>query len=259
MTSAVMNTQSRLNMKGDTGMKAVRSRKRAITLAMVCATVVCCVAFRGFAYAEDALPPSWRGLPNTTFQEWTFDVPGDYFMGVPDAYNNQYGSPAASSDNGWAVVGGKLLLDPGICMYLAIPNRPSSGIGDYTLVSFQMTYLQHDSAIGYERIGRPTVYALYEEPSQGKPIDDLPGVLVDEHDVLLNTDGGFSWRLWQSVWQVQPSQTLTFRICRPLAGVDYSSSRLDDLIVDTQYVPEPSAFAALVCGLVGIGVVRRRR
>lgn len=239
-------------------MKMVRSSKCAINLAMLCVTLVCCAVFAGFAYAEDALPPSWRGLSNTTFQDWAFNVPDNCFLGVPDVYSNQYGNPIASSNNGWTVIDGKVLLDSSSHIFLTIPNHPSSSLNDYTLVSLQITYLQREysvyngSEVYHLGEGKPAVYALYEEPSQGKPIDDLPGVLVDEHDVLLNTDGDSSWRLWQSVWRVEPSQALTFRICRPFVNADCSFVRLDDVVVDTQYVPEPSSILALLCGVCGM-------
>ena len=131
-------------------MKTVRFRRQAIGLATLCVAVVCCIVFTGFAYAADTLPPSWRGLPNTTFQEWNFNsVPGmpeTYSLGVPNAYINQYGDPSAASIGGGYFYD-ILLLDAGIPMFLTIPNQPSSSINDYTLVSFQMTYHQIDSVL----------------------------------------------------------------------------------------------------------------
>lgn len=233
----------------------VNVKNQVISFVLLCTAAVCCVGFPGSVYADDLLPPSWRGMSNTTFQEWNFfsiqGMPWEYFSGIPDAFTNRYGTPGASS-TGVLDGDGNILLDPGSYIILTIPNQSDTSPDDYAIVSFQITYFH------YADEGKPAVYSLYEEPSD-KPLDDLPGTLVDEHDVLLSSDGDRSWRLWQSVWQVKPSQTLTFRICEPFVNPECDCVRIDDIIVDTQCVPEPSSLFTLFGGLAGIGGIAWQR
>lgn len=232
--------------------------------------LLCAVVLTSFvlttkpASAEDAFPPSWRGLSGTTFQEWTFNNGNDLgFAGTADSAHNPFGIPTASIEPAPVFPNPDsnrrcVLLDYGQYMFPTIPNRSGSQPGDYTLVSVQLTYAHYDAEAYYESLGKPGLYTEYPSTMHGAPADDPLGILVDERDVLLGTEGAFTWRVWQSTWRVQPSDSMAFRIGRPFADAPYSVL-LDDVIIDTRSVPEPSALLGLLTGVGYLSVILRRR
>ena len=89
MTSDATNTMSS-HTQGKRGMDMRRGKGH---LGWVFACVVAAMLSRFSAVrADDLLPPSWRGDPGTTFQQWRFDSSECI---EPEAAVNPYGNPSA--------------------------------------------------------------------------------------------------------------------------------------------------------------------
>ncbi len=220
-------------------------------------------------HANDLLPPSWRGEPGTTYQQWRFD---SHSFVSPEVAVNPYGNPWADTTGGYAVPDntgrqGVLILNFAH-MLASVPIAPAGSAGGYAYVQFQITYLDFKSQVpNWESDnGRPGIYAKYSSPMDPYDFTSTPpGDLIDEQDVVLEsglalTGETYNWRLWRSLWRVQPvTPTMTFAIGRQLTPGGSNEVNLDDVVIDTKLVPEPSSFVALASLMTGFAAVIRRR
>lgn len=188
--------------------------------------------------------PDWRGLDGTTYQEWRFDDADN--PAAPEVIDNDYGSASASITVGfmgsgwwndelglgtqtgiWDIGGddGSIVLD--------IDNRPLAL--DYKEIYLQVTYSQ----------------GLYASPT----IDIAGAQFISSQTEFIEADGfGGGWYIDQSVWRITPNPSYEQIV---LTGDSFSGSLIDQIVVDTYCVPEPTSIVLLMLG--GFAVFRKRR
>jgi hypothetical protein len=194
------------------------------------------------AWADDLTPPPWRFNPGTTVQHWDFSSGATGFS--PDALplNNPYGSPIMTPTTGafwvpsiagrndlWAIAGGSLNFD--------IPN---TGVQTHQKeLWLQVTYLANSAV-------PPPSYAI---ASSSGPFTMIGGPF--------NTNLANGWVHQLTQWAVPvcpPSERVA--IFPGLAGAQVF---IDQVVIDTQCIPVPSAGTASLLGLGGLTMLRRRR
>lgn len=189
-------------------------------------------------------PPVWRGEPATTLQRWDFT--GNSATPSPDVLVNPYGTPSLSVDYNfpfgtgwyntqagygskqgfWDIANGSMSLNiPSVAVpafYLQIQLQVTYWLD----VSQAPTFLLAPSAV---QIG-PTITTLVEDPA-----------------------GLGAWYSDLIVWEVTPgpsSQAIT------LLGNASFGSVIEQVIIDTRPVPEPTTFALFGIS-AGIALFRR--
>jgi hypothetical protein len=193
------------------------------------------------AGAHDLLPPSWRGQEGSTYQEWDFLTSAD--PAAPDVIDNPYGTAVADIaydiyGEGWLYYFEELGDQVGYwdigtgSITVDIDNRPEPL--PYKEVWVQVTYYQH-------------IHDAPEITVPGGEFQYGDTVLVDSAPNL------GAWYLDLSVWRIEPNPVAEQVIFDGVAG---SGAIIDQIVIDTICVPEPSAAALLMLGLVA---VRRRR
>lgn len=205
-----------------------------------------CFAVGGAALAHDLYPPEWRDSDGATFQHWTFST--DANPAAPEVVRNAYGDPTAvitvgDMGIGWVDVdifgygsmSGVWDLGSGGTIDLYVPNRPTPG--PYKDIWVQITYLLDPfdapevNVIGAELIGEP----------ESQIVEELPGF--------------GQWICAVSKWRIYPNPDN--EIVQITAG--NFGSVIDQIVVDTKCVPEPSCMVSLLAGGVGLVIGRRRR
>lgn len=205
-----------------------------------------CVLLGSMAMADDLIPPNWRGSEGSTFQQWLFN--SNSTTSLPDAVVNMYGTPVATiapgdfaqgwiSDDALTYGARTGMWDLGEgTMSLDIPNRPVAL--PYKDIWVQVTYFVDLSAAptisveGGTRMGGQTL-----------TLESVP-------------DQGGTWFLDQSMWRITPNpnrETIT------ITGDASMGSVIDQVVVDTQCVPEPASMMSLLAGGLGLLISRRRR
>ncbi|MBS0190220.1 MAG: hypothetical protein U0573_04845 [Phycisphaerales bacterium] len=193
------------------------------------------------AFADDLNPPPWRGLPDSTFQHWTFGPNSP--SGAPDGgVNNPNGTPLMfPSDGGtfysptvgnrggvWGITGGDLRFH--------VPNDNDMD-SETKLIWIQVTW-QGQSLPGVSGVSST---------------DHSMSPVGDPHTVLL-ADG---WN--HTTWE------FSLKECPEWEDIFISNSiptgttlLIDQVVIDTIcIVPAPGAGALALAGLVAVG--RRRR
>jgi hypothetical protein len=196
--------------------------------------------FAAVASAEDIYPPEWRGDPRTTFQRWEFSTPDP--NPLPQVSSNPYGMPQTevipSADPGWFNVmqGRQGVWELSGVIMSVIPNVPDPGVGKDVWV--QLTWSQ---------FGDQPARVQVVDPS---PIEQWPrfdGVLQQE----VNLGNGWLHSTWSVHLPFNPPEEMVY-----VHGDVY----VDEMVVDTRCVPEPSTLAlAGLGGLMALAVVARRR
>ncbi len=208
------------------------------------------------ARADDVDPPSWRGGPLSTFAQWEFEIvtddnppqivdnpfapfgdgpaPPNVFEAVddddPETYLSDFppgmfGEPGSDGN----IYGGRL------------PNFIDEEPLKY--IRFQVTWLS-ENPTGPD--DRPIVTVEGFEAGVS-----IPGVLVDQYDASI-----FSGGLWGAVtvydFELRPNPDFEdFQIATTRPDI-----YLDQVVVDTISLPEPSSF--LLLGLSSVALLRRR-
>ena len=199
------------------------------------------------ALAYDMFPPDWRGDEGTTYQEWRFDDNDN--PALPENVDNEYGNgfdppaiatitvgeygegwwddPGLGSLTGmWDIGGtdGRIVLD--------IDNRPLQL--EYKEIHVQITY--------YQSIGSAATVTV---PT---------AQLVSSTTELVEEDiGSWAWYLHQSIWRIEPNPGYEQII---LTGHP-DGSLIDQIVVDTRCIPEPTSMALLALG--GCVILRKRK
>jgi len=191
-------------------------------------------------FADDLNPPPWRGQPGTTFALWQFLTPDPNPQ--PDMLYNPYGIPwthvvPGIGQNWWSFWGGRQGVWPfSGSITVGIPNRPG---GEYKDIWVQITWAQQ---------------AINESPIVR--VGNVFG--SDVHKVPLGpTNEPYGDGIW---WH----STYTLRLYPnpPYEEVVIDGAiMVDQLVIDTICIPEPSSLLALSGGVVGLVgfVIRRRR
>lgn len=201
----------------------------------VWAVVAALVWAVGPVFADDLVVPLWRGSERSTFGQWEFDT--SIPTPTPELGSfNPFGSPAMlvtpGEDMGWLntlagrqgvwQLSGEILVD--------IPNNPHPLM--WKDIQIQLTWLPQQSG------ARPAV-----------EVTPLPGGEVFA--------GGFTETVLPGGWL---HTVFTYLV---IPNPDSERIRIsgeinvDELVIDTQCVPEPASLGLM--GLWGIGWLIRRR
>jgi len=193
----------------------------------------------------DVLPPDWRGDPNTTLQAWSFDESDN--PASLDWLGNPYGTPVATitttenpavgplktywlsdhegRDGVWRIFGGDY-------MELYIPNTDLEN--PFKEIWLQMTW----SSVAID-------HAPLFQTSPGYFAIEL----IQSTEI---TDSTYYRSVYKLVLEPNPAEELIWILPRDC------EMYIDEIIVDTKCVPEPSSLALIGAGgLVGLFIRRR--
>ena len=204
--------------------------------------IVCVVAIlvsSATAFAEDLLPPVWRGLDGTTLQIWEFDTPDWELVPPNNVDGNPYGDPLLQVDTplDW------------------IPDDQGR-IGVWPLFGELNVYLPNDPAPNDEKLMR---IQLTWKPGDNNPspfVPSMPAIaVVPFSDITMTVaesiqlENGWETMVLDIVMHPNP----------PEEWVTVEGDILvDELVIDTYcWVPEPMTMALLAFG--GLVLYRRRR
>ena len=198
-------------------------------------------AFAASALADDLNPPPWRGQPGTTFAEWDFQT--DQSPIAPVQWYNPFGMPlaypAAGVGQSWQnEFGGRQGVWP-LSGTIEIPIQNYPPPNPYKDIRVQVTWAKQtmDSQLYVSElltgVGGQLLQQLVLGPT-GVPIGD---------------------GLWyHSTYNIRLYPNPANEVVKISGTV-----MVDQLVIDTICVPEPSSLAAL-SGLLGIaGLAWRRR
>lgn len=199
-----------------------------------------CLFMAGSAFADDINPPPWpRGSEGTTYAMWEFLTPDT----IPDEEMNEYGQSELIPYPGWEQEweqewGGRIGVWPlSGAIDIHIPNRPEPL--PFKDIWIQVTWAeQFPGAV-------PTVS---EQWVNNPPLEaDLVGEIVLEPTGYLGP--------WiHSTYHIHLEPNPDFELIRIEGGI-----MVDQIVIDTICIPEPSTLALIGGGLIGlIGIVRKR-
>ncbi|MBN1919099.1 MAG: PEP-CTERM sorting domain-containing protein [Verrucomicrobia bacterium] len=231
----------------------MRYTLRALQLA--CVLVVCLFAVS--AFADDLIPPPWRGELGSTVQEWDFFGPGVYnptkasYDYSPDGNNvpffNPYGDPIAHVWPGVDQVyqpewGDRIGVWPlsGV-IDIEVPNNPVPN--PVKEIWIQLTWAQQTPQSAVNPIVTVDPTYLVTGP---QVMDDI---------ILGPTNEGTGDGLWHhTTWLFLVEPNPDFEVIRISGTV-----MVDQIVVDTicRPIPEPATLAIL--GLGGLAVLLRKR
>ena len=189
------------------------------------------------AFAEDLLPPVWRGLGGTTLQIWEFNTP-DQDLVPPDVDENLYGDPLLQVDTS---------LD-------WIPDDQGH-IGVWPLCGELNVYLPNNLVPNDEKLMR---IQLTWKPGDNNPspfVPSMPAIAVVPFSDITMT-------VVESIPLGNNWETMVLDVVmRPNPPEEWVTVKgdilVDELVIDTYCVPEPMTMALLALG--GLVLYRRRR
>ncbi|MCC7147446.1 MAG: PEP-CTERM sorting domain-containing protein [Phycisphaeraceae bacterium] len=189
------------------------------------------------ALADDLNPPEWRGQDRTTMQEWQFLT--DNPQPLADLVVNPYGVPSAqvwpgTGQSWWQEWGGREGVWPlSGAIELYIPNASPN---EYKDIWIQLTWAKQAfmSAPVLSTIPGGTIEVI-QQIDIGPTGEALPA--------------GPNW--WHTTYNVRIYPNPTFETIR----ID-GTIMVDQIVVDTICVPEPTALGLLTIG--GLALLRRR-
>jgi hypothetical protein len=205
---------------------------KALRLLLV--TAVFLVVWVGPLFADDLNPPPWqRYRPRTTFQQWEFPTP--VANPVPDLLFNPYGTPATSITpgpgmgwlGGWEGRLGVWQLSGEILT--TINNAPG---GEHKDIWIQLTWI-------------PQI------PGQSPNIKEMMTGVSGSTVTTTPLANGWMHTTYKIAMHPNPLSE-QIRI--------WGEINVDELVIDSQCVPEPSSMLTLSGGLLGLlGLACRRR
>lgn len=199
--------------------------------------------FTSSAFADDLVPPHWRGASRSTFQEWEFLTANTYAFPVLSV--NPYGTPfALIADHAWIAAD-------------TAPNPDRLGI--VSLSGLMVFYVPNTpdpippKDVWVQVTWRPTLppYSPVPSPEPQLALTDSSGTTFSLAPVstLPLTDG---WSL--SVFEGHIAFNPPYEVVGITGDID-----VDQVVIDT-ICPEPQTYALLAgLGLLGFGVWRRVR
>ncbi len=204
---------------------------KKFSLLVAALLLACAVA----AMADDLYPPPWRGEPGSSWAEWKFLTNNQ--NPLPDNGFFPYGTPETSVYPGvgqvwWEECNGREGVWPlSGEIWINFPNRPFEG--GYKEIYIQLTWEPQAPN------NRPFVSTTQPQ--------EVNATLVSETSL-----GG----LWMhSIYTIYLEPNPQWEQILITGGID-----VDQLVIDTRCVPEPSSILALASGVAGLfGFALRRR
>ena len=192
------------------------------------------------ALADDLYDPGWRDEPTATYQHWSFDTEwADYDYIVPDIYDNPYGEPYinATSYEAW---------------YDMYEGRQGVAYVDY-YDYFEMMIPNHD-------LEWPDKFIYLQVTWHNNGLEPVPDVYIPfgDDNFVANVDsldlgGGWMWDLWYiHIWPNPEMEEIDF-YGGPSGGPGLF---IDQIVIDTICIPEPTTLALL--GFGALALIRRR-
>ncbi|MGA2799527.1 MAG: PEP-CTERM sorting domain-containing protein [Thermoguttaceae bacterium] len=232
--------------------------------------------FAQSAVADDISPPSWRGQPGTTREQWEFTTDNARNGVAPDNYFNPFGVPSltmhpdvwppAPDPYGFdwtnSFLGRQGVYSLSGSFDITIPNAPIPN--DTKKIWLQMTwYEQFPINIG-DYMGNkgdsnpdygPT--GIYISSSTPPPLSTTATLISDTlvqppvHDPWSCEDNNWHQSVIELTMSLNPSVE-TIHVRAPIY--------VDEVVVDTICIPEPSALILLCMGTLSLlAYVRRMR
>jgi hypothetical protein len=205
----------------------------------------------GPAFGQDLDPPSWRGGPLTTYEQWDFS--GGPSGGAPDVtpFYNPYGTPtwSTSGDATWSAVGPVTSTSYAARTNVWLLQNGGSGIADGINDARDFA-----STIGCKVVDFGITY-YGDAPIVS--IDPIPGdgdftTTLDDIDTIPQPDGWTFARYDFTLYAQDSPSAEACEIASSASGATY----LDGIVIDTQVVPEPTSLAVLA--LAGAMAAARR-
>jgi hypothetical protein len=201
--------------------------RRTCSLLVLPVLVMMLVAATRVATADDLFPPTWRGLPGSTWAVWDYLTPNP--NPLPDMGFNPYGTPQTQIYPGvgqvwWQQLDGRFGVWPlSGEIWVDIPNRPEPQ--PWKEIQIQLTW--EPQAPGN------TPFVLTTVPEQ------VNGMLVQQ----IPLDG-----LWMhSIYTIHLEPNPLWERILITGGIN-----VDQLVIDTICVPEPGALSLLLVGLLAL-------
>lgn len=215
---------------------------KRLVFALLCFTVSLIAAM---ASAHDLFPPQWRGLPGTTYQEWTFDDADD--PASPEVIDNPYGSAIADITVGSFGTGWWEQL-PGV--------GDQTGYWDLGEGNIIIDIDNTDVPNPFKEIW---IQVTYYKDINAAPIVDVPGgvFLSSQLEVPVeHVPTGGDWVLDQYIFRIYPNPRHEQIVI--LADPMWMSV-IDQIVVDTFCVPEPATIGLLIFGGLAFAVRRFKK
>ncbi len=194
------------------------------------------------AWADDLTPPPWsRYQPGTTFEEWEFST-SDPVTSPEPGYFNPYGEPSAHAYPGtgqnWVDEwGGRQGIWPlSGTIEATIPNDPEPN--PYKDIWVQLTWAKQVES------STPVVWDM---------TSGVYGTLVEQEELGPTGEAAPNDYWYHSVYEIHIVPNPSSEIVK----ID-GTLLVNELVVNTICVPEPSTLVLLVVGAVGLLVCSRR-
>lgn len=199
------------------------------------------------AVADDIAPPAWRGQPGSSFQAWDFLT--DSTTPAPEAADNNYGSPTALVTVGAFASGYIDTYPPGV-------TDARDGLWDLGSLGTIDLVIPNSSRTGPNTWKDIVIQVTYYEDIQVAPVVTVPGGSLVDSDTLVaqNIPGWGTFYTDVYYWHLEPNP-LEEQIL--ITSDEMWGSMIDQVVVDTICMPEPTTMALLAIG--GIALLRRRR
>lgn len=220
---------------------------------------VICVGVGPRTWADDFNPPLWYGdgNPTNTRQVWEFSTePDDDNRFAPSESDNDFGTPYAEvggpsgtwSENVSDLPGDRSGIvqgsGPGDFVEFWIPNDPNPSL--YKEVVALVTLLTNNE----EFVPQTNVTVTASFGGDGT-IEEVSDVIASQDD---------DWIHYENLWIIDPQpESETYRLELGDEWTGETAVWIDQAVIYTRCVPEPSSWILLSLGMMMVGFVAYRR
>ena len=213
------------------------------------------------AGADDINAPSWRGLPGTSWAQWEFETEWTTFPAhpAPDDGHFPFGDPTIDVTPGAGAGWFDYIRDPFTQEILYDPCEPS-GHGWYNLSGEIEVRMENTNNLDNHK--EVWIQLTWQPQAPGnRPIlevwDDINGTTGEFTNTLippvqLFEDPVNDAEVWYSLYHVDRQVCPPFEYIKIRGGIN-----VDELVIDTWCLPEPTTMGLLTLGVLAL--VRRRR